>query len=157
MCELNLSSDEEDSTNTNIKKNQNFKQLNYVKKSSKNQNKNKNSRCYYCHHSFENNPFYLPIDYSSKLDRYKLFGNFCSPNCAKAFCMKDKIFNNKIYLIGQFYRSLFGQTFKIQPAPSIFNLIEYGGDLTIEEFRKSFYSNSRYSLNNINTKVIYLN
>lgn len=152
-CELNLSSDEEDSTI--VKKNTNFKQLNYVKKANK--NKIKNIRCYHCHHDFENSPFYLPIDYCSKLDRYKLFGNFCSPNCVKSFCMKDKIFNNKIYLVGQFYRSLFGQTFKINPAPSIFNLVEYGGDLTIEEFRKSFYSNSRYCLNNINTKVIFLN
>ena len=83
--------------------------------------------------------------------------NFCSPNCVKAYCMASKTFDKKTYIIGQFYRKLFGRDFAIKPAPSICLLKDYGGSLTIEEFRKSFYSNKRYTLNNINSKVIYIN
>ena len=111
-------------------------------------------RCYNCHHTFKSIPFYLPIDYCSKLQRYKLFGNFCSPNCVKSYCISNKTFENKSYLVGQFYRALFGQDFRIKCAPSIFSLKEYGGDKSIEEFRKSSYANSRYTMNNINTKII---
>ena len=36
-------------------------------------------RCYHCHHNFNNKPFFLPIDYSYELNRFKVTGNFCSP------------------------------------------------------------------------------
>ena len=114
-------------------------------------------RCFNCHHTFSNTPFFLPFDYSLILDRYKLFGNFCSPNCAKSYCMDNKTFQNKSYILGQFYRKLFGPSFRINPAPSILKLEMYGGKMSIEEFRKSFYTNSRHTINNINTKVVYIN
>ena len=156
-CEIYLSSDEEDTCNFKketkhqIKHFSNSYEINSLKIN------NKQCRCYNCHYDFLNPPFFLPIEYSPTLDRYKLFGNFCSPNCVKSFCLDNKTFKNKSYLVGQFYRKLFGPNFRINPAPSIFNLKDYGGKLTIEEFRKSFYSNSRYIINNINTKIIYVN
>tara|TARA_Y100000389_G_scaffold204201_1_gene255522 strand:+ start:13831 stop:14532 length:702 start_codon:yes stop_codon:yes gene_type:complete len=112
-------------------------------------------KCYNCHHFFTDKPFYMPIDYCNKTNRYKLFGNFCSPNCVKSYCINDKIFQHKCYLVGQFYRKLFGHDFNITPAPSILNLKDYGGTLTIEQFRKSFYNNSRYTLLNLNSKLVY--
>lgn len=156
-CEIQLSSDEEDTCN--IKKDSSRQLRHYVNNTDVTNIKLKvtDIRCFNCHHTFENTPFFLPFDYSSHLDRYKLFGNFCSPNCAKSYCINNKIFENKIHLVGQFYRKLFGPNFRINPAPSVLHLNTYGGKMSIEEFRKSFYTNSRYTINNINSKVVYMN
>ena len=156
-CNIIVSSDEED-TCENIK--ENVKSLKHYNKGvdvTKVKLNVTQIRCYNCHHAFNCIPFYLPIDYCSKLNRYKLFGNFCSPNCVKSYCLNNKIFDTKSYLVGQFYRSLFGQAFRIKCAPSILTLKEYGGDKSIEEFRKSSYANSRYTMNNVNTKIIVVN
>ena len=156
-CEIFLSSDEEDTCN--VKKDLTKQLKHYTNNVDVTNIKLKvtDIRCFNCHHTFNNPPFFLPFDYSSTLDRYKFFGNFCSPNCAKSYCINNKTFENKLYLIGQFYRKLFGPEFKINPAPSILNLTAYGGKLSIEEYRKSSYTNSRYTINNINCKVIYIN
>jgi len=152
-CKIVISSDEED--NCNIKTDTS-KKLTLYHKDNKSIVKKK-LKCYNCHYFFDCKPFYLPIDYCNKLNRYKLFGNFCSPNCVKSYSLNDKVFQHKSFLIGQFYRKLFGNNFNITPAPSILSLKDYGGTLTIEEFRKSFYSNSRYTLFNLNSKIIYFN
>ena len=153
-CNIVLSSDEEDTCDI-VKENvKNIKHYNKGNDVTKTKNSINNIRCYNCHHTFKNIPFYLPIDYCPKLQRYKLFGNFCSPNCVKSYCINNKSFENKSYLVGQFYRALFGQNFRIKCSPSIFTLKEYGGDKSIEEFRKLSYTNSRYTMNNINTKII---
>jgi hypothetical protein len=154
-CDIVISSDEEDTCY--VKKQDRQRQVNIYQKGVKTEITKSDIKCYYCHNHFNNIPFYLPYEYSTTLDRYKLFGNFCSPNCVKAYCMASKTFDKKTYIIGQFYRKLFGRDFSIKPAPSICLLKDYGGSLTIEEFRKSFYSNKRYTLNNINSKVIYIN
>tara|TARA_B100000902_G_scaffold347019_1_gene354074 strand:+ start:42 stop:743 length:702 start_codon:yes stop_codon:yes gene_type:complete len=151
-CRLTVSSDEEDNCTY---KQDNSKKLTLYNKDKKNVVK-QDLKCYNCHHYFNDKPFYLPIDYCDKKKRYKLFGNFCSPNCVKSYCINDKNFQHKSYLVGQFYRKLFGCDFNITPAPSILNLKDYGGTLTIEEFRKSFYNNSRYTLLNLNSKILYI-
>lgn len=152
-CRIVISSDEEDNCNT---KTDNSKKVTLYNKDNR-CNIKKQLKCFNCHHFFESKTFYLPIDYCSKLQRYKLFGNFCSPNCVKSYSLNDKVFQNKSYLVGQFYRRLFGNDFNITPAPSILNLKDYGGTLTIEDFRKSFYSNSRYTLTNLSSKIVYFN
>ena len=63
----------------------------------------------------------------------------------------NKYFNHKASYLYHTEKSKCGQK---QKAKLISN---NGGKLTIEEFRKSFYSNSRYIINNINTKIIYVN
>ena len=156
-CEIYLSSDEEDTCNVKKDPSKNLKIYTNKVDFTDDKLKTTNIRCFNCHHSFDNTPFYLPFEYSGLLDRYKLYGNFCSPNCVKSYGISNKIFEHKTYLIGQFYRKLFGANFKITPAPSIYNLKEYGGKMSIEEFRKSSYTNSRYTLCNINSKVIYMN
>jgi hypothetical protein len=156
-CNIVLSSDEEDTCEVvkeNVKNLKNVKHYNRGTDITKTKQNTNEIRCYNCHHTFNIIPFYLPIDYCAKLHRYKLFGNFCSPNCVKSYSISNKNFEQKSYLVGQFYRTLFGQDFRIKCAPSIFTLKEYGGDKSIEEFRKLSYTNSRYTMNNINTKII---
>lgn len=111
-------------------------------------------RCYNCHHNFNNKPFFLPIDYDSELNRFKVTGNFCSPNCVKTYAINSKIYQNRIYLIGHMYRKLFGPNYTIKPAPPIQTLKEYGGKLSIEEFRANFDNLKQYSMKNIFCKVL---
>jgi len=151
-CLLDISTDDED---TQPKKD-NFK-TKKIKNLHVYNNKTKTDcklRCFNCHHHFDGAVFYMPIDYEQKLDRYKIFGNFCSPNCVKAYAFDNPLKINKPYLVAQFYRKLFGVNFKITPAPPILKLKEYGGDMTIEEYRKCLYNNDRYTLSNINSKII---
>jgi len=107
----------------------------------------------YCQHTFNNKPFFLPYDYNEKIKRYKIMGNFCSPNCVKAYALNSKIYSNKMYIIGQMYRKLFTANFNIKPSPPINLLRCYGGTMSIEEFRSTFYKNKDYVLHNINCKI----
>jgi hypothetical protein len=111
-------------------------------------------RCYHCHHNFKNKPFFLPTEYSNELNRFKVTGNFCSPNCVKTYALNSKIYENRIYLIGHMYRKLFGPNYTIKPAPPIQTLKEYGGKLSIEEFRANFDNSKQYSIKNIFCKVL---
>jgi len=111
-------------------------------------------RCYHCHHNFNNKPFFLPIEHNCELNRFKVTGNFCSPNCVKTYALNSKIYQNKIYLIGHMYRKLFGPNYIIKPAPPIQTLKEYGGKLSIEEFRENFDNSKQYSVKNIFSKVL---
>ena len=68
-------------------------------------------------------------------------GSFCSFNCCIAFIIDnnhDKMYNNSTILLKQFYYQIFNIPMKIKPAPSWKTLKEYGGHLTIREFRDSF-------------------
>jgi len=111
-------------------------------------------RCYHCHHNFNNKPFFLPVDFNCELNRFKVTGNFCSPNCVKTYALNSKIYQNRIYLIGHMYRKLFGPNYTIKPAPPIQTLKEYGGKLSIEEFRANFDNSKQYSVKNIFCKVL---
>lgn len=111
-------------------------------------------RCYHCHHNFNNKPFFLPVDFNCELNRFKVTGNFCSPNCVKTYALNSKIYQNRIYLIGHMYRKLFGPNYTIKPAPPIQTLKEYGGKLSIEEFRANFDNSKQYSVKNIFSKVL---
>lgn len=110
-------------------------------------------RCMNCHHNFYNKPFFLPYDYDNRLKRYKVTGNFCSPNCVKSYAMDSKIYSNKVYLVGQMYRTLFSNEYKIKCAPPINTLKCYGGTLSIEEYRSNFLDDKEYTLKNINCKI----
>ena len=111
-----------------------------------------NIKCYNCHHNFKNEPYFLPISYCVLTKRFKITGNFCSPNCVKRYAMTYH--NNIVSLISFMYKELFGYTYIIKTAPPFQTLKEYGGHLSIEEYRNSFNKNINYSLKNITTKVI---
>lgn len=112
--------------------------------------------CYNCCHLFYNKPFVLPIDYEPTLKRYKVFGNFCSPNCAKKYAIEDKILHNKVHLLSQMCRELYNVKYTIKPAPSKFLLKCFGGKLSIEDYRNTFKSDVNYVVKPINSKSIFL-
>jgi hypothetical protein len=70
-------------------------------------------------------------------------GNFCSLNCMAKFINENS--NNPLYkkskmLMYKMKKELFDNVSEIIPAPDWKELKEYGGEMTIEDFRKSFDS-----------------
>lgn len=80
-----------------------------------------------------------------KLNYYIVDGVFCSFNCCKAYILNNKKKERYIQsesLLNKIYMDLFDTNedeFEIIPAPSFRILDCYGGDVSIEEYRKDFY------------------
>lgn len=73
---------------------------------------------------------------------YETDGIFCSFNCCKAFINDNKhknIYNHSLTLLAKMYNDMLGTTVSvIDTAPHWRALEEYGGHLSISEFRNSF-------------------
>ena len=73
---------------------------------------------------------------------YETDGIFCSFNCCKAFINENKhknMYNNSLILLMRMYNEMLGTTVSvIDTAPHWRVLEEYGGHLSISEFRNSF-------------------
>lgn len=82
-------------------------------------------------------------------DYYETDGVFCSFNCCLAW-IKDNpnnnLYINSIYLLHEIYNKCFDTQHQIQPAPHWRMLSEFGGHMSIQDFRTSFnkliYDNS---------------
>lgn len=103
--------------------------------------KSTNIRCWWDGHQFDGVPFFLP-DYCNN-GTYYVRGCFCSPNCALAYnlyTMKDSHMYNRQSLIYRLYRLMYGidmsDTLELSTAGPFELLQEYGGELTIDEFRE---------------------
>ena len=76
-------------------------------------------------------------------DYYETFGIFCSFNCCQAWIndnKHDRMYDMSTMLLAKIYNTIMNtKTIVISPAPHWLNLMEYGGNLTIEKFRDSFY------------------
>ena len=103
---------------------------------------NKKCKCWWCCYSFNNNPIYIPTDYEN--NEFKVYGNFCSFSCALSY----NYYNNKDIeqsiknesLIYTFYNKIENNSSeikKIKYAPPKELLIDFGGTLTIDEFRNN--------------------
>ena len=76
-----------------------------------------------------------------KNEYYIVDGCFCSFNCVYAYILENNTNIEYIYstsLLAEMYQELFKQEFDIMPAPNWRLLIQYGGSLTIDEFREQF-------------------
>lgn len=72
---------------------------------------------------------------------YLTIGTFCSFPCVLAFINRNKhdnLFRDSKALLYSMYYKLYGTELKIKPASDWQTLKNYGGALTIEEFRRSF-------------------
>lgn len=96
-------------------------------------------------------PVFLPDKYLNKT--FYIIGWFCSINCALSYNLKlnDNKVNERINLLYYLYEI---HNDKIIPAPDILLLKKYGGNLSIEEFRK-LNKNDKKIKNN--SKLIYDN
>ena len=98
------------------------------------------SWCWWCCHTFEGTPLTVPHRYDDRRSKFYTAGNFCSWSCVKSYAIdkfgdvKGSIVCGNIVLMR---RKMYNQIGHVKPAPNRFRLVEFGGDLTIEEFRKN--------------------
>jgi hypothetical protein len=99
---------------------------------------NENTRCWWCHHSFNAPAIQLPENYYN--DTFYCIGHFCSYNCAKAYniSLNDILIHKRESLINLMYYKTYGYYINIKAAPHWFTLKKYGGILSIDEYRHSF-------------------
>ena len=101
---------------------------------------NKKSACFFCTCDFDNTPIYIPKHELN--NTYHVYGCFCSPECACAFLMEEKILDTatrfeRYYLLNYLYCKIYNYTKNIKPAPSpYYTLDKYYGNLSIQEYRQ---------------------
>lgn len=103
--------------------------------------------CMWCCHPFETMPCALPEKMLN--DKFYVFGNFCSFNCAAAYNFNENPYNvwERYSLLNLMYTKLYEtQDIKIKLAPPRNTLKIFGGFMSIEEFRKNFLMNTSYSV-----------
>ena len=101
-----------------------------------------NTKCWWCRNGFNTPCLELPEDYYN--DTFFCIGNFCSYNCAKAYNID--INDNNIWkresLINLMYYMTYNRFKNIEPSPSWLILKEFGGFMSINDFRKNFETNN---------------
>ena len=102
-----------------------------------------NTKCWWCRNTFTTCSIQLPEDYYN--DTFFCIGNFCSFNCMKAYNLdlNDTLTWRRESLINLLYYQTYKEYNKINPAPHWMTLQEYGGNLTINEFRKNSLINDK--------------
>lgn len=98
--------------------------------------------CFWCCHGFNWKPVVIPCRFENVSDKigqgiYKVYGNFCTPECAMAYLLNEQVDMNSrweriswlhhIYCVGEMKR--------IYPAPGRETLKIFGGPYDIHEFR----------------------
>ena len=104
-----------------------------------------NIHCFWCCHVFNNTPCVLPINFEKNI--YKVYGCFCSPECAAAFNFSCNLDNEKEWerysLLNDLYKRVYDDNeYNIKLAPPRNVLSIFGGSMSIDEFRNL---NSNYN------------
>ncbi len=120
--------------------------------------KSTEKKCHNCSHRFDGVPVPLPVYRDELRNIYHCSGNFCSWQCSKAFNNRETSpagrGNRNMYISLLAYRlwvkmlrdkpSLRDNarsfcSYRIEPARPRFDLRDFGGNLTIEEYREGFF------------------
>jgi hypothetical protein len=128
-----------------------------------------NVLCWHCHRSFKGRPWFEPqtinpvtkslsvINPPIKLSRTKPLidsivinakGNFCSVNCVASYInlyshdLADKINKTNMMLyVAEIFTGIKWKS--IMPAPSPYEMIQYGGTLTLDEYQKKIDASNK--------------
>ena len=103
-----------------------------------------NIDCLWCCHSFENTPFGIPI--KKQGDKYQMFGNFCSAECAASYIFEMSFLNDcekaeSYSLLNLLYNEKGMDGIKF--APPKLCLKRFGGRLSIENYRNNLRSQNK--------------
>jgi hypothetical protein len=138
------SSEESDTTET-LKTSIIMTQTNYNLKqiSTHNLNFNKSTKCWWCRNSFDSPSVQLPEEYFN--ETFYCMGHFCSYNCVKSYNLdlNDSFTSKRESLINLLYFLTYSEYKNINPAPNWMTLTEYGGSLSIEQFRENSIINTK--------------
>lgn len=111
--------------------------------------------CWWCTYPFDNLPCFIPEKYSD--NKYYVFGNFCSYQCALAYIMKDDEYKltTRRSLIKKLYKEIQDTNDNLLPADDREILDRFGGLKTIDEFRNHDAINEKTYKKKINEMVFY--
>jgi hypothetical protein len=96
--------------------------------------------CWWCCHDFEGTQLKMPLKHDEKRNTFHTTGNFCSWSCMKSYAIEKYGLSRGGLICGNIVmlrKKMYNQIGPIKPAPYKYRLKEFGGDLTIEEFRKN--------------------
>ena len=95
--------------------------------------------CWWCCHNFDTTPCFMPTFYDDIRKRYIVVGNFCSWPCVKAYNVdqKDMCIHKRNAMLRTMLRRCGVKSEQIKTAPPRSALRTMGGNLNIDEFRKS--------------------
>lgn len=99
-------------------------------------NFNKNSLCWWCCHTFQNKPFFIPLEFNNKRNTFKVKGHFCSHNCAYTYYRTSCPEN--IGLFRKYMLDIYGYEGVIKEAPARESLKIFGGIWDITAYRMYF-------------------
>ena len=106
-------------------------------------NFNANTKCWWCKNIFTCPALQLPHDYYN--ETFFCIGHFCSFNCMKSYNLdlNDNLSFKRESLLNLLYFLTYSVYKEIIPAPNWLILEEYGGNLSIEQFRLNSIINSK--------------
>jgi hypothetical protein len=104
-------------------------------------NFNNNTKCWWCKNCFITPPVQLPEDFYN--NTFFCIGHFCSYNCALSYNLdlNDIITSKRTSLLNLIYYKTFSEFKNIISAPHWITLEEYGGNLSITQFRENSKNN----------------
>jgi hypothetical protein len=104
-------------------------------------NFNSNTKCWWCKNCFITPPVQLPEDFYN--NTFFCIGHFCSYNCALSYNLdlNDIITSKRTSLLNLIYYKTFSEFKNIISAPHWSTLEEYGGNLSITQFRENSKNN----------------
>lgn len=96
--------------------------------------------CWWCCHDFESTPLKMPHKYDELRTKFYTSGNYCSWSCMKAFAIDKHGVTRGGLICGNMIvmrKKLYNKIGSIKKAPNRYELDVFGGNMTIEEFRKN--------------------
>ena len=96
--------------------------------------------CWWCCHDFDSTPLSMPFRHDERRNIFHTSGNFCSWSCMKSYAIDKYGLSRGGLICGNIVmmrKKMFNQIGSVKPAPDRFRLKEFGGDMTIEDFRKN--------------------
>jgi hypothetical protein len=90
--------------------------------------------CLWCTECFTNSPYGIPIKFFN--EKYQLYGNFCSAECAAAYNFDNFSDEDNVWEYYSLLNHIYGGDREIKLAPPRLALKKFGGKLLIGEFRE---------------------
>ena len=101
----------------------------------------KDTKCWWCKNCFDSETVTLPEYYFD--EKFFCTGHFCSYNCTHSYNLDiNDNFWKKNSLLHLLYYKTYNNNITITPAPHWTSLKEFGGNLTIKQFRKNSIINT---------------
>ncbi len=121
--------------------------INQTNSNVESQHINTNYCCWWCCHRFNDNPIGIPIKYVD--NKFNVYGNFCSFNCALTYNFYSDSANkwDRSSLLHLLYKKFYGlKESNIAYAPEREFLKIFGGHMNIDEFRNVQIQDSTYKV-----------